>query len=174
MTGFHSRHRPGHDLVPRHRLRHEAEAAGLRPEGIQAVLSRSPAGWSMTRKKSGHRCLATCKAALSKAKAKAAGHRGHRHHQPARDRGGLGPQDRQAHPQGHRLAGPAHGGNLRGAEGRRAIEPLFTAKTGLLLDPYFSGTKIALAARQCEGRAREGREAANLLSAPSTASSSGG
>ena len=34
------------------------------------------------------------------------------------DRAGLGPQDRQAHPQCHRLAGPPHRRSVRGAEGR--------------------------------------------------------
>ena len=48
--------------------------------------------------------------------------------------------------------------HLRGAEGRRASSRCSPSKTGLLLDPYFSGTKIALAPRQCEGRAREGGE----------------
>ena len=43
------------------------------------------------------------------------GYRRHRHHQPARDHGRLGPRQRQADPQRHRLAGPAHRRRLRGA-----------------------------------------------------------
>jgi len=35
---------------------------------------------------------------------------------------------------------------------RRGLEPFFRRKTGLLLDPYFSGTKLALAARPCARR----------------------
>ncbi len=43
------------------------------------------------------------------------GHRRHRHHQPARDHDRLGSRQRQADPQRHRLAGPAHRRRLRGA-----------------------------------------------------------
>ncbi len=40
----------------------------------------------------------------------------------------------------------------------RGLEPLFTQKTGLLLDPYFSGTKLAWLLDNVEGaRARAGR-----------------
>ena len=71
------------------------------------------------------------------------GHRRHRHHQPARDHDRLGPRDRQADPQRHRLAGPPH----RATPARRCAPPGHEAavadKTGLLLDPYFSATKIA-------------------------------
>lgn len=35
----------------------------------------------------------------------------------------------------------------------RGLEPIFTAKTGLLLDPYFSGTKIAWILENVEGAA---------------------
>ena len=45
--------------------------------------------------------------------------RRHRHHQPARDDDRLGPRDRRADPQRDRLAGSAHRGLLRAAEGRR-------------------------------------------------------
>ena len=49
--------------------------------------------------------------------------------------------DRPAHPQRHRLAGPAHRRSLRGAAAA-GHEPAIAARTGLLLDPYFSATKI--------------------------------
>jgi hypothetical protein len=52
------------------------------------------------------------------------------------------------------------------------LEPMVTEKTGLLLDPYFSGTKIAWILDHVDG-ARARAEAANLHSAPSTAGSSG-
>lgn len=44
----------------------------------------------------------------------------HRYHQPARDHGGLGPSQRSADPQRHRLAVPAQRGDLRAAQARRA------------------------------------------------------
>ena len=46
--------------------------------------------------------------------------RRHRHHQPARDHGGVGPRHRRGGASRHRLAGPAHGRPLRSAEGGRA------------------------------------------------------
>ena len=53
----------------------------------------------------------------------------------------LGPRDRRAAPQRHRLAGPAHRRFCaRLSEGGH--EPLLTERTGLLIDPYFSGTKL--------------------------------
>ncbi len=67
--------------------------------------------------------------------------RGHRHHQPARDFSGLGPEDRRAAAQCHRLAGPARRGALRRSQEAR-LEADITRKTGLLLDPYFSATKL--------------------------------
>ena len=65
----------------------------------------------------------------------------HRHHQPARDRRRLGPGDRRAAAPRDRLAGPPHRRALRRAA-RSGHEPLVRARTGLVLDPYFSGTKI--------------------------------
>ena len=57
---------------------------------------------------------------LAGAGAARARRRRHRHHQPARDHGRLGSQDRPAHRQRHRLAGSAHGRRLRStAVGRR-------------------------------------------------------
>ncbi len=52
-------------------------------------------------------------------------------------------------------------------------EPKIQAKTGLLIDSYFSATKVALAAGQRAGRAGGGASAANSPSAPSTASCCG-
>ena len=72
-----------------------------------------------------------------------------RHHQPARDRGGLEPAHRPAVLQRHRLAGYAHGPHLQragqgpvlsGAEG--GGQDRFRAQTGLPLATYFSGPKI--------------------------------
>ena len=48
-----------------------------------------------------------------------AGHRRHRHHQPARDDGRVGSRNGSARLQRDRLAGSPHGGLLRSAEARR-------------------------------------------------------
>ena len=82
----------------------------------------------------------------------------HRHRQPARDDHRLGARDLAPGGAGDRLAGPAHRPDcerLR-AEGR---EELFTARTGLVLDPYFSGTKLRWILQNAPGaleRARRG------------------
>ena len=66
----------------------------------------------------------------------------HRHHEPAGDRGDLGPGHAGRAAAGHRLAGPADGGHLRAAAGRPATSTRVAALTGLRLDPYFTGTKL--------------------------------
>ena len=53
--------------------------------------------------------VATVRAAMAQRRHRGRRDRGDRHHQPARDHDRLGPRDRQADPQRHRLAGPAHG-----------------------------------------------------------------
>ena len=59
--------------------------------------------------------------------------------------------------QRHRLAGPPHGRRLRGTR-REGAEPLVSERTGLLLDPYFSATKIGWMLDHVEGaRARAER-----------------
>ena len=63
--------------------------------------------------------LATCRAAIAQGRHHGCRHRRHRHHQPARDHADLGPRHRQADPQRHRLAGPAHRRALR----RRCATP---------------------------------------------------
>ena len=52
---------------------------------------------------------------------------------------------------------------------RRDIEPEIAARTGLLLDPYFSATKLAWLLDHVPGRARAARSAASSRSARSTA-----
>ena len=47
---------------------------------------------------------------------------------------------------------------------------MVTAKTGLLLDPYFSGTKLSHILDTVEGAREHGRRGASFCSAPSTAS----
>ena len=67
----------------------------------------------------------------------------HRHHQPARDDAALGPRERRLPAQRHRLAGPAHGGRVRSASRGRAGSRSSPTRSGLLIDPYFSATKLA-------------------------------
>ena len=66
---------------------------------------------------------------------------GDRHHEPARDRGGLEPLDRRAVRHRDRLAGPPHRRTAATSSRRRATSTS-CATTGLVLDPYFSGTKF--------------------------------
>ena len=68
--------------------------------------------------------------------------RRHRHHRPARDRRGLGPPHGRAPPPRHRLAGPPHRGALRRAARGAGSSTSCGARTGLVLDPYFSATKL--------------------------------
>ena len=99
----------------------------------------------------------------------------HRHHQPARDHARLGPRDRQADPQRHRLAGPPHRATLCAALARGGPrDAVVSERTGLLLDPYFSATKIAWLLDNVAGRARARRARASSPSAPSTPFCSGG
>ena len=53
-------------------------------------------------------------------------------------------------------------------------EPTITAKTGLIIDPYFSGTKVAWILDHVPGARGRARCAANCCSAPSIAICCGG
>ena len=70
-----------------------------------------------------------------------------RHHQPARDRRGLGPAERPPTAPGHRLAGPPHAPTAARRWTARGLLPLVREQTGLVLDPYFSAHQDAVAAR---------------------------
>ena len=86
------------------------------------------------------------------------GHRRDRHHQPARDHGRVGPRHGAGGAPRHRLAGPPHIRHLRQAEEPKATSPTISAKTGLIIDPYFSGTKVAWILDHVPGaRERAGR-----------------
>ena len=69
-------------------------------------------------------------------------HRGARHHQPARDRARVGPDDRRARVQRDRLAGHAHGQAGRRARAATAARTGSAEQTGLPLATYFSGPKV--------------------------------
>ncbi len=83
------------------------------------------------------------------------------HHQSARDHHHLGPADRRADPQRHRLAGPAHRAAMRGAEGARRRKPGARA--------HRAGDRSVLQRHQDRVAARQ-RTAAHAR-APSSASS---
>ena len=66
----------------------------------------------------------------------------HRHHQPARDGDCVGAGDGQADSSGHRLAGPPDRCAVQRSWRRAGLGRRSPAKTGLVLDPYFSATKV--------------------------------
>ena len=80
-----------------------------------------------------------------------------RHHQPARDRLRVGPGDRRAAAPGARLAGPPHRRPLRRRCASRGSEPTIRERTGLVLDPYFSGDEDRVAAGERRGPRRARR-----------------
>ncbi len=84
-------------------------------------------------------------------------HRRARHHQSARDGRHLGARHGRAAAPRHRLAGPPHRRRMRAAHSRRAPRQLVRAKTGLLLDPYFSAHQGGVDARSRPRRARARR-----------------
>ena len=94
---------------------------------------------------------------------------GDRDHQPARDRRRLGPGDRRAAAPGAGLAGPAHRRALRASCARPGTSALVRERTGLVLDPYFSGTKIEWLLRNVEGA---GAARSSARSTPGSSSSS--
>ena len=165
MASVRAGHRPGDHRRPRARAaRPEARRCGPGSTRSSGSTSRSP-GWvehdleEIWARASAPRCGGRC----AQAGARGARRRGHRHHQPARDHRALAARrtGRPVQPR-HRLAGPPHHRRLRRAQGARAQEPWVRERTGLVLDPYFSATKLALAARPREGGARDGRGAARL------------
>ena len=86
--------------------------------------------------------------------------RRHRHHQPARDDARLGPPHRQADPQRHRLAGPAHRRHLRAPPRRRRREGGH-GKDRAGARPLFLRHQDRLDARQ-RGRRARAAEAGHL------------
>ena len=154
------RHRSGHDLDARHRLRCGAQAARQRAAGTAADLSGARPG----RARSGGNLGGD-------GRDRARGHgqsrpdrqrrRRHRHHQPARNHGHLGPRHRQADPQRHRLAGPAHrrrlATRLRARRPRAATSPPRPACCSIPISPPArspgcSTTSTARARRREAGR----------------------
>ena len=160
------RPRPRHDLHARHRVPRGPLGRGRRAGGIPAALSRARLGRARSRRSLAHVGRDHARRARQGGPDGAPTSRRSASPTSARPRssGTARPASRSTR---HRLAGPAHRRDLRAAEGggRRA---LVAAKTGLLLDPYFSATKIAWMLDHVPG-ARARAEAANSPSAPSTA-----
>ena len=74
---------------------HEGAVRAVAQAGIPADSFRTRDGSSTTPTKSGRRNPVCC-TRRSRGPASARGHRGHRHHEPARDDRGVGPRDRPA------------------------------------------------------------------------------
>ena len=124
LGGLSPRHRPGHHLDARHRVRCRAHAGRVRAAGIHARSIRRRARSSTIRRKSGRRRSRPCAPPWRRPAPTRSDDRGDRHHQPARDHDRLGSRHRQADPQRHRLAGPPHRRRLRraAAAGPRAAD----------------------------------------------------
>ena len=102
--------------------------------------------------------LDAARAALARGARRPARRGRDRDHEPARDHDPLGPPHRRAGPPGDRLAVPPLGPALRAPPGRAASSRWSRARTGLVLDAYFSGTKITwLLEAHPELRARAAR-----------------
>ena len=87
--------------------------------------------------------ITVAKQALAEAGLTRPGRGRDRGHQPARDHRALGPGHRPAGDERHRLAGPAHRGALRRAQGRGPDRARAEHHRLWSIDAYFSGTKLA-------------------------------
>ena len=148
----------------------EAQAGGHRPAGIHSSIFRHPAGSSTIPKKSGRACSQPAEAALREGQG---------------DGAAMSPPSASPTSARRRSSGTARPASRSISaivwQDRRTADicaelksagpgaDLSPQKTGLLLDPYFSGTKIAWILDHCEGRASDAPRRGELASAPSTA-----
>ena len=145
----------GNHQRPRRALQRAGERIAMHACRSSAAIP-SRAGWSRMRWRSGTRRSTRPRRCWSAAH-RAARHRRHRHHQPARDHGRLGPQH-------GRPVAPAIVWQCRRtadfcAELARSPTPArITNKTGLVIDAYFSGSKIRWILENVPGRAAEARD----------------
>ena len=158
MTGktLPARPRPGHLELAQHRLRRATAASSRWRSASSGRSIRSPAGSSTTRARSGsrswrRRARRWPRPASAAGDIAAIGITNQRETTLLWNRSTGEPIANAIVWQDRRTA-PA----VRGAA-QRGLEPLFREKTGLVIDAYFSGTKLALAARQRARRARRGR-----------------
>ncbi len=132
-------------------------AAGIPPAFPEARLGRARPG--------GHLALGASPPAARRSarRAPAGRHRRHRHHQPARDRGRSGtarPASRSTAPSSGRTGAPPSSARRCA---RTGDEPAVTAATGLLLDPYFSATKVGWLLDNVKGARERGRARRTVL-----------
>ena len=159
---FHPGHRPGHDLEPRDRLRRRDEDRRRRPEGIRRSTIPHPAGSSTIRRRSGKACRRPAARRSQTAEARRPP-TSRRSASPTSARpwssGTRRPASRSTTPSSGRTGAPSA---LCQKLKKQGLEKKFSQKTGLLLDPYFSGTKIAWLLDNVKG-ARKRAERGELL-----------
>ena len=139
-----ARPRPGHLELAQHRVR-RATAASSRWRSASSARSIPQPGWVEHDPQRDLGSAARDRARGARARPGSAPRdiAAHRHHQPARDHAGVEPRaPAQPIAQRDRLAGPAHRADLRARCASAASSRLFRAKTGLVIDAYFSGTKL--------------------------------
>ena len=147
------RNRSGHDEQPLHRVRQGRHDRVGRAERAQADLSA--AGLGRARRYGDLAQHAGSHRRRARARRTARGRPcGRRHHEPTRDDGALGPQERQAAAQRARVAGHAHGGARREICARRRSGPL-PRSHGFAARDLFQRTEAQVAARHGARRARE-------------------
>ena len=160
----HRRHRPGHHLDPLHDLRPLRGASWPPTSSSTSRSSRGPGGSSTTPKE-----IWDQHPPGLRRRARAGGPRLHvdrrrRHHQPARDHGGLGPRT-PASPSTTRSSGrtPVPRPDRRRARiGSTGPPSVPAAKAGLPLATYFAGPEDQVDPRPRRGRPGAGRGAATL------------
>ena len=126
-------------------------AAGAAPDLSGAGLGRARSGGDL-----GERASRPCARRWRRRASPRKDVAGDRHHQPARDHDRLGPRHRQADPQRHRLAGPAHRGRLRARCARPATRRRSRRRPGCCSIRISPRTKIAWLLDNVDGRARGG------------------
>ena len=139
-----------------------SDGAAARPRlpRVHAALSAARLGRARRRRDLGRdarrwRTRRSCRPASRRATL-----RGDRHHQPARDRRRLGRAHRRAAAQRDRVAGPPHRRRAATSCASRASRSWCAQRTGLVIDPYFSGTKIEWMLEHVDGLRERARRAA--------------
>ena len=117
--GLRRRDRPGNDQHAVHDLRPRRQRGGASTRRSTSRSIRSRAGSSTTRWRSGPRTNEVIDGRAEEGRHRGGRPRRGRHHEPARDHGRVGSQDRQADLQRARLAGHADPRRRRRAVGRR-------------------------------------------------------